>query len=181
MNKLILTTAILAAATVAGSVKAADNFYLGAGAGRSGTLHLDGPNGTQKNTNHPIPVRLFGGYNFTDNVAIEAGYKDFGKYKFDLPASSDIDGYYLAAKGSMRVGESWSLFGKAGVSHVNVDTTGPSFGKFDSNRAMFGIGADYSITPNLALGLELINYGRRKSDKGTLGLGQVEATVRYSF
>ncbi len=46
---------------------------------------------------------------------------------------------------------------------------------------MFGFGAEYRVTGNVALGLEVMNYGRRKSEKGTLGLGQIEASVRYSF
>jgi OOP family OmpA-OmpF porin len=181
MNKLLCSTMLLAAALAAPAVRAADTYYMGAGIGTRGTLYLDGPAGKLENTNHPRPFKVYAGYDFTDNFALEAGYKDFGKYKFAIPASVAIDGFYVAAKGSVKVSESWTLFGKAGVSHVNVDVKGASLGEFGKYRALLAIGADYSITENLALGLELADYGRRKSSKGNLGLYQFEANLKYSF
>jgi OOP family OmpA-OmpF porin len=181
MNKLLYTTMLVAAALAAPAVRAADTFYVGAGIGTRGTLYLDGPAGKLENTNHPRPFKMYAGYDFTDHFALEAGYKDFGKYKFAIPASVDIDAFYVAAKGSVKVSESWALFGKAGVSHVNVDVTGASLGEFGKNRALLALGADYSITKNLALGLELSDFGRRKSSRGNLGLYQFEANVKYSF
>ncbi len=181
MNKLLYATLAVAAVLSSPVATAADPFYLGAALGTRGTLNLATPPGSIQNTNHPTPYRVYGGYNVTEHFAIEAGYKDFGKYKFALPASVDIDAFYVAGKGSVKVGESWSLFGKIGVSHVNFDATGVPPTDFQKRRAMYALGADYSVTSNVALGLELSNFGKRTSGNGKLALGQLEATVKYSF
>jgi OOP family OmpA-OmpF porin len=181
MNKLLYTTMLLAAALAAPAVRAADTFYVGAGVAARGTMFVDDGAGKRESSNHPSPLKVYAGYDFTDNFALEAGYKDFGKYKFANAASVAIDGLYVAAKGSVKVSESWALVGKAGVSRVNIDVDGAALGEFGKYRALLALGADYSITKNLALELELANYGRRKSSKGDLGLYQLEANLNYSF
>ncbi len=181
MNKLLYATVAIAVTLTSPVAFAADPFYVGAALGTRGTLNIATPAGSVQNTNHPTPYRVYGGYNVTENFAIEAGYKDFGKYKFALPASVSIDAFYVAGKGSVKVGESWSLFGKIGVSHVNVDENGVPPSDFQKRRAMFALGADYSITSNVALGLEVSNFGKRTSGNGKLALGQLEASVKYSF
>jgi hypothetical protein len=181
MNKFFCTTVLLAATVAAPAVRAADTFYLGAGLGSRGTLYLGSPAGTIENSNHPRPYKVYGGYAFSDHFALEGGYKNFGDYKFSNGAKVGIDGYYAAAKGSVKVSPSWTLFGKVGVTHVNVDVSGASLGEFGKQRALLALGADYSITDKLSLGLELSDFGKRQSGKGSLGLKQLEANLSYRF
>ncbi len=93
MNKLLSASLILALAAPA--VHATDTFYAGAGIGTRGTLHRGTPAGTVDNINHPRPFKVFGGYEFTDLFALEAGYTDFGKYRFPVPGTVDIKSYTL--------------------------------------------------------------------------------------
>lgn len=181
MNKLVCTAALLAATLSAPAVRAADTFYLGAGIGTRGTLNLDTPAGKIQNTNHPRPLRVFGGYNLTDNFAIEAGYIDFGKYKFSVPSTVDISTFHIAARGNIKFGESWSVFAKAGASRIKVEQTGVNLGDLSDTRPLLGIGAGYAVTKNIALELEFLDSGTVKSEKGKLNLRQVQASVRYTF
>ncbi len=142
---------------------------------------MNGPEGKQDNINHPRPFKVFGGYELTDNFAIEAGYTDFGKYKFAMPGTVDIKTFHLVAKGSIKLGESWALFGKAGASHAKIEHPGFGLGDLSDTRPMLAIGAEYAITNKLALGLELVNQGTVKSDNAKLNLRQAQVSVRYSF
>lgn len=181
MNKLLSASLILACAFTAPAVHASDTFYVGAGIGTRGTLHVATPAGTRDNTNHPRPFKAFGGYEFTDTFALEAGYTDFGKYKFPVPGTIDIKSYHVVAKGSMKLGESWALFAKAGAAHTMVSHDGMAREDMSETRPMLGIGAEYLITKDLALGLELVNYGTLKSPTSKLNMRQAQASLRYSF
>lgn len=181
MNKFLCTALTMACALAAPAVHAADTFYLGAGIGTRGNLHIQTPAGTQDNTNNPLPFKVFGGYELTDNFALEAGYTDFGKYKFAQLGTSDIKAFHLVAKGSMKLGESWALFGKVGASHIKLDHAGLSLADISETRPMLAAGAEYAITKNLALGLELVNHGTVRSPTTNLKLRQLQASVRYSF
>lgn len=181
MNKQLRASLFLACVCVAPAVHAADTYYVGAGIGTRGTLHRGTPTGTVDNINHPRPFKVFGGYELTDNVALEAGYTDFGKYKFALPGTVDIKSYHVLVKGSMKLGESWALFAKAGASHARVRHAGVALENISETRPMIGIGAEYAITKDLHLGLELVNHGTVKSSTTKLNLRQLQAGVRYSF
>ena len=181
MNKLVCTAALFAATLSASAAHAADTFYLGAGIGTRGTLNLSTPAGPIQNTNHPRPVRVFGGYNVTDHFAIEAGYLDFGKYKFTVPATVGISAYQVAARGNLKLGESWAVFAKAGASHIKVEQNGVGLGDLSETRPLLGIGTGYALTKDIALEVEFLHSGKVKSERARLNLRQVQASVRYTF
>ncbi len=81
----------------------------------------------------------------------------------------------------MKLGESWALFAKAGAAHTKVRHAGVALAGISETRPMLGIGAEYMITKDLALGLELVNHGTVKSPTTKLNLRQAQASVRYSF
>ena len=124
---------------------------------------------------------MFGGYQLTDHFALEAGYKDFGTYKFDLPASVDLSAFQVAARGSVKVGESWTLFAKAGASRVKIEQTGIDLGHRSETRPLLGLGAGFAVTKNIGLELELLDSGTLRSDQGKIFLRQLQANVKYSF
>lgn len=109
-------------------------YYLGIGLGKS-TIGFNGDDfGTQSVGSIKSTVtgdtgyKLFGGYNFNENWAIETGYADMGRfmykwratagalyqnniYTFDYKASS----WFMAAKGALPITGQFKVFGKLGV------------------------------------------------------------------
>ena len=92
MKKTAIALAIagLAAATVAQAAPQADTFYAGAKAGWASVHHgLNQFKGNQsqaakleqKVTRDSEAYGVFGGYQITDNLAVEAGYEYFGRAK----------------------------------------------------------------------------------------------------
>ena len=124
---------------------------------------------------------MFAGYGLTDHFALEAGYAEFGNYKFSGPASVDISALYVAGKGSIKLGESWSLYAKAGVSRFAIDVTGNPEKDMHKVRPLIGVGFDYRITKDVALGLEYNDYRSFKTRTGTITTHQLQATAKYSF
>lgn len=183
MNKIVCITMLLATTCAGSAVRAENNFYAGAGIASTGTVYMHTAAGRVENNNSPNAFKAFVGYDVTDTFAIETGYNAFGKYKFSVPGSVDFSGVYAAAKGSIKLGESWSLFGKAGLSHVRIDVSGGAAGDRSATRPMLGIGAGYSLTEKLGLTLEVVDYGKIKNRNGNgrFAMRQFEANVKYSF
>jgi OOP family OmpA-OmpF porin len=138
-----------------------------------------------------LPGRLFAGYTFTPNWALEAGRTDFGR--FDLSyANQSVTGalktrassLYLAAKYSVALDQKWSAFGKVGVADntYKVHGTGVSYavdGTTKRRGAYLGAGLDYAITPNAGVMVEYENVNHMKADGGRAGTLSVSG--RYSF
>jgi OmpA-OmpF porin, OOP family len=133
------------------------------------------------------------GYQFNPNFAIEGGYVDLGglTYKanvtdgiFDYNAKMDVEasGLNIAAVGILPLNDNFSLFAKFGFINAKVETTVKvSSGGFSSSgsedstdlKPMFGIGAAYSITDQLAIRVELERYSKL-GDEDSTGEGDVD-------
>ena len=98
--------------------------------------------------------KLFGGYQLTPNFALEAGVADLGHIA-NGRAKVDGRGMYLDAVGLYPVLDKWSLLGRIGVGHVNLDT---SNGDSGGNGLKLGLGGQYSLTSNVALRGEWERY-----------------------
>jgi hypothetical protein len=183
MNKLFCTTMTLAAALAAASAQAADDFYAGASLSGKGNLGFNTPTMRIAGSHNPLPLTLSGGYNVTDNLALEGGYTHFGNFKFGSVAEVDLSTVYVAAKGSVHVSDNWTLFGKVGMARTSSDLTVAAGGgeKVAKVRPMFGIGAGYRLTERLTLQLELAHYGRIETPKSRLTVRQLHAGVNYRF
>ncbi len=130
----------------------ADGLYVGAGLGvphyGSGGVKGIGGNGTGVSGN------LFGGYQVTPNFSLEAGVADLGRIRNDS-GTVRSHGEYLDAVGTLPLGDSWALLGRLGVTHVALDT---SAGDDSGNGLKVGLGAEYSLSSNLALRAEWARY-----------------------
>jgi OOP family OmpA-OmpF porin len=177
MNKLLCATMLLAATLAAPAVHADDAYYIGAGISKHGTLYLDG----EVNKNSPQPYSAYAGYGLNEHFALEAGYMSFGKYKFSGPASIDLSALYLAGKGSIKLGESWSLYAKAGVARYAMDVNFNPEKDLHKLQPLIGVGFDYRITKDIALGLEYNDFHSFKTRTGKITTRQLQATVKYSF
>ena len=148
--------------------------------------------------------KLYGGYQFTPNWGLEAGYNDLGnKYSVagslggtPYNATYKMDNWYVAATGTLPLQGGFSLLGKLGISANKVSggqiCAGGSCASFAADDSkpdgMGGVGAQYAVTTNWAARLEYENYGKMSGDDiwGTGGSGALKAdawniSVNYAF
>ena len=152
--------------------------------------------------------KLFAGYKFNKNFAIEGGYADLGKYTASAsgfidgaPASAggDVKAYaiFIDAVGFLPAGsnEDFSVFGKAGLAYtktkLNASGSAPGIGissvsvsESDSEVVpKLGLGAQYYVTRNVALRAEYdIYFNVGDEDKtGESNVQVVSATLTVGF
>ncbi len=181
--------AALIAAAVAFPVAAqAQSTYVGVSVGQAKQkVEVDAGSLKESDTSY----KLVAGYNFDKNFGIEAGYVDLGNAEMKRfgTVESKAKSLYVAATATLPVNNEFSVFAKAGVAANDVDLTVKVGGATLSDSAsrssaMFGLGASYSFTPNLAVVAEYENFGKIakgesdnlnvKADMWTIGL-------RYKF
>lgn len=139
--------------------------------------------------------RLQGGYHFNQNLAVEAGFIDFGKAKYSAAYAGGAAQGQLKASGidvaailSLPVTDSFSLFGKAGAVAARVKSslvadapasTASSSSSTNVLRPLLGVGANYKLTQNVDLradfdrvsGLGKVATGKMNDNMFSLGLG----------
>jgi OOP family OmpA-OmpF porin len=111
--------------------------------------------------------KIFGGYQFFDNFALDLALVDLGKAKysgtfFNTPVTGgtvDIWGLNISAVGILPVSESFSVFGKVGVFAWEADakdtTGGIPFSTSETGADFsFGLGMSYSFTKHWSVRFE---------------------------
>lgn len=93
--------------------------------------------------------------------ALEGSYTDFGNYGGDV-ASADVNGYGIAAIGSLPVSDTTALYAKAGkfYSTVELDVLGFE-DDFDDDQIFYGVGVDFAVFDPVIVSIE---YDRYKVD-----------------
>lgn len=142
-------------------------------------------------TNHPIPFKLYGGVELTEHFAVEAGYTGASdRHEFDKRLTGSTEAArlssqvaYVALKGTMALGDSVDVYGKAGVAYNRYEMDGAGAGNFrlSGAKAMAGVGVAYNINDKLALTFELEHYGRVREGKISLTQNRLHAGVKFSF
>jgi OOP family OmpA-OmpF porin len=158
--------------------------YLGASAGNT---KFDGPgiSGSTSLTqdDKDSGFKIFGGYQFNRNLAVEVGYYDLGTLKQSgtpgpFTVQYDLSGIAGAAVGILPLGGGFALFGKAGVIIESIDkkTTGPvNVTTNDGAAFMAGVGARWNFTRRLGVQVEWERFG------GDLTVDFVSAGLRFNF
>ena len=137
--------------------------------------------------------KIYGGYQFSKNWAVEAEYVNFGQYKETEPAAHSIvkaSGFGVSAVGTLPLSDQFALFGKLGVLAKSTDTndynaTGNSV--YSQSKitaaALLGLGAEYRFTQNLALRAEYEYAGKTSvgENGGKLNNSLLSVSARYSF
>lgn len=135
---------------VAGAAQAQSTFggYAGGSIGQADSGESDLDSSTA--------YRLFGGYMFTPNWGVEAGYLDAGEFESDGAVSVEGDGMYLVGVGAYPATDRIRIFGKLGVFHYEYDVlnNGNSIENDDGTEMLIGVGVDFALTPTIALGAE---------------------------
>jgi OmpA-OmpF porin, OOP family len=142
--------------------------------------------------------KLFGGYKFNRNFAVEGGYFDLGRFGFTattVPAGTlngniRLKGLNLDAVGILPITEKFSAFGRVGVNYAEardsfsgngaVNVLNPNPSKRAANLK-FGGGLQYDFTEALAMRLEAERYriDDAVGNKGDIDLISVGLVYRF--
>lgn len=142
------------------------------------------------NDNHPRSVKLYTGLQFTPTWAAELGYGAFGTWQATdrtggttVQASLSSRVAYVAGRATQPLGDSFELFGKAGLALNRVsrhDSQG--FSAHQSFvRPMLGGGLAWKMTPQLSATVEYAYYGARRSDGQQFRQQKLEAGLAFHF
>ena len=145
-----------------------------------------------------VGYKLYGGYQFNRNFALEGGYFDLGKFGFKsttVPAGTfngdiKLRGVNLDAVGILPLAEKFSAFGRVGVNYAEARDTftgtgavtvlNPNPSKRDTNYK-FGLGLQFAFTENVAMRLEAERYRINDAvgNKGDVDLFSVGLVYRF--
>ncbi|MFC0308547.1 porin OmpA [Gallibacterium trehalosifermentans] len=169
MKKTAIALAIsgLAFVSVAQAAPQANTFYAGAKAGWA-SFHND-VNQFEENVDvvhrNSETYGVFGGYQITDNFAVEAGYDFYGKLKMhshdgSTRARHTAHGLNLSLKASYPVLDNLDVYGRVGAALIRSSYTTHEDGeKVASDHKLkvspvLAAGVEYAILPELAARLE---------------------------
>ncbi|HSA88317.1 MAG TPA: outer membrane beta-barrel protein [Burkholderiales bacterium] len=146
-------------------------WYVGAAIGQT-EVNLD-CTGTTACDDKDSSWKIFAGYQFNRNFAVEFGYTDLGEATASTPpigiippASVAIEStvWELVAVGILPLADRFSAYGKLGLYRADTDVAVNFVGlgsvtDSDSNTDLtFGIGVRFDITPHLGVRLEWQRY-----------------------
>ena len=138
--------------------------------------------------------KLFGGYQFNRNFALEAGYFNLGQFGFTsntapagtLNGTMKVQGFNIDLVGTMPVTERLSVLARIGAQNArtrdNFSGTGAAVGSSQSRseratNLKYGAGLQYEMSPSMWLRGEVERYriadglgGRGNVNSATLGL-----------
>lgn len=125
--------------------------------------------------------KLFGGYKFNRNLAVEGGFVDFGEISASNATSSvtvSSDALFAAAVGILPVSSNFSVFGKLGFFMWDLTGTGTGIGTVsdDGTDILIGLGLGFDITERLTIRAEWEDY-----DGGGDGVTFLSAGLQYNF
>lgn len=142
--------------------------------------------------------KIFGGYQFNRNFAVEGGYFDLGKFGFTanttpagtLDGNIRLRGLNLDLVGILPITEKFSAFARAGVNYAEardsfsgtgaVNVLNPNPTKRDTNYKV-GVGLQYAFTEALAMRLEAERYRINDAvgNRGDIDLFSVGLVYRF--
>ncbi|QNA90016.1 porin family protein [Massilia sp. Dwa41.01b] len=187
MTKSLLSTLI--AASLFASTAQAQQAYVGATVAAGATWRYQERPGSPNADEKVMFGKLYGGYAFNDHFALEGGWGAYEKATFDKAetgapqdAALRANLVYLAARGSYRLNDAWSLTGKLGaVRHFQEESIGATSTKYHDGSAMFGVGTAYQLTPHAALTLEYNDYGKIRTPDSKRTVRHLEAGLTFGF
>jgi OOP family OmpA-OmpF porin len=169
MKKL---AALISATLMMSSTAMAGDIYLGAKAGKSWTEDACVTGNACDDDSHGYGAYL--GYQAWDNVALELGYDDFGKFTGEGMDNEKASAITLAPKFSLPVNDVFDFFGKIGVAQVDYgDETDPSM--------LGAFGVDVHATDNLSVRLEYQTLTDVNNDIVRADVNQTSIGLSYKF
>jgi len=167
----------------------AEGPYVGGSLGRSSfsAMNLGVP--TSASDEVALSGKVYAGYRFTEHVGVEAGYARLGSVSEtatvgagSVEQSARGRSLYTAVTGRMPLTQAVALTGKAGISLGKVSGTNllpaPADMLGSKRSFMYSLGAEYQMSPQVALTADFDHFGRlsEKVRANMLSVG-----MRYSF
>lgn len=158
--------------------------YVGLNVGSS-NYSLGNGFGPFASDNKDTVYNVYTGTFFNPNVGLELGYTNFGKID-RAGGTTKAEGFNLSLIGRAPVTTSFALFGKLGTTYGRTDVsarpgTGVASGKETGFGFSYGVGAEYSFTPQLSA---VLQYDEHKLRFAGAGRDRIDATtvgLRYRF
>jgi OOP family OmpA-OmpF porin len=134
--------------------------------------------------------KILGGYQVNRNFAAELAYSDFGEIKASGPggtATAKSQAFELVGVGILPIADRFSLYGKLGIYHANVDVKVRTFtlnadASGDSTDLTYGFGAGFDITRRVTLRAEYQKYNDvGDSDTGKDDIDVISVGVLFRF
>lgn len=169
----LVLAAVVAVSGLAALPARAEGLYVG---GNLGKPYFDDAVNGIGGTGDGLAGKLYGGYQFTPNFALEAGGAHLGKIE-DNAGRVTGRAAFVDAVGTLPLARDFSLIGRVGVAHVNYDT---SLGDDNGTGVKVGAGLQYDISSSTAVRAEWERYhvdvfgSKPDTDQFTVG-------VRYAF
>lgn len=144
--------------------------------------------------------KLFGGYQFNKNFAVEGGYFKLGQFGYTattvppgtLTGNIKLQGLNIDALGIMPIGDQFSLFGRLGLNYAQAKddfvSTGavalPTNPNPSKNAANYkaGLGLQYDFTDSLGMRVEAERYriDDAVGDKGDINMYSLGLVYRFN-
>lgn len=145
-----------------------------------------------------VGFKVFGGYQFNKNFAMEGGYFNLGQFAYSartiptgtLNGSLKIEGLNVDLVGILPITPKFSAFGRAGVNLAAVDGSfngSGAVGVGNTNRSQsdlnykFGLGVQYALNNALSIRVEAERYRINDpvGNTGDIDLGSVGLVYRF--
>ncbi|HVL35687.1 MAG TPA: outer membrane beta-barrel protein [Burkholderiales bacterium] len=187
----VLVASLVAAAGLLYGPAAPAQLYVGASAGRAGydRAITEGLITAGPVEERSLAFKLYGGYHFARQFAVEGGYYDLGKVAYSgafrgAPVSDGevaVSGFAAFALGSVPLSEAFSVFGKLGLLGWQVRardiTAGQPFtDKWRGRDLALGAGISVLLKGNMGGRLE---WERFKVDDARIVLVSVGLDLRF--
>ncbi len=164
------------AALSAASSAHAEAFY--AGGALTAPAYNDPINGYGEDSGgHGPGYKLYGGYQFTPNVAVEAGVMNLGRTR-DTGGSATLYGGFVDAVGTLPLAPQWSLLGRVGVAQARLSTSGQD----EQDTALkLGAGLQYEVNQTMAVRMEYEHYRFSSAFGSKPEVGQISVGLKIGF
>ena len=147
---------------------------------------------------HDRGYKLFGGYQFNRNFALEGGYFDLGSFGYlarTLPLGSQsgdvgYKGLNLDLVGIVPFTEKFSAIGRVGITSSRASSSFGATGaaavpiatsSSRSTNAKYGVGVMYDFTPSLAMRVEAERYHVKDAFRNKDHVDMVSVGLVYRF
>lgn len=172
---------ILIAVLTLGSAAQAQEFYAGGGLGFTQIEDEEAGVGFDDTA---IGWRIFGGYKFSPNFALELGYVDSGTAEDTLQGvfggtnlEVDFTAWTVTGLGILPLNESWDLFGKLGYFDGEFEASSLGLSAADDESGFtLGAGARFKLSENLAIRGDFDWYDTEADTLWSIGVG-----VQFNF
>jgi OOP family OmpA-OmpF porin len=166
-------------------------WYLGVELGETDTELDIGPDfpPSFESTDDDTAWKLFAGFKFNPNFAIEAGYGDLGEYEWkdnsaDEKINMQFTAFYATFVGWVPVGDSVKLFGRLGYAYWSADldykeSGFSSSGDNDDFDPVVGLGFEYQPAKQIGVRFEWEQF-QNVGDETSTTLGPGSAKIELN-